>query len=679
MKVVETVMKTVKLQFSNDHYENCINGLSIPPKKRGSFEIGKMIPYLETLSSFVQLIRSDKDKNYNYFISQISRNMTYEKVKKNQFVVKYGEKGTTFYIILTGKVAIVIVKNIKCLLNEEEYIEHLLVLRKNNEMELLRNTISANNNIFHIEENLDSWIQNILKRKDDSAYSDALIAKMEKVMNYAKYNIQNTFGDKVTPEQYIETLNLPDYTLPGNKNRKMLNIPSYSLVNVFSKGQTFGYFALENKNQKRTATLISLEDCEFGLIKKEDYMVLLKSVHDKSRKKFYEVIYSFSIFQSISKGIFENYYYNFFKYVQMERGNKVIQENERTKYLYFLQNGEYAIYTNRSVYDINLLIIELKKRIKENWLKEERENEDFDMSRNFKTEYWRSMIFKKRQAKIGIIKDRDVIGLSDLIIPSTLLSNFTIECQSSRVEMFSIERGNFHNIINRENEVYDNLISFEKHKIEFLIQRLITYKSNVFDEIEKTEFQRNKSSQQIFELMEKKDKNKFPETMSFFSPAKNLCPKAIKPYKNKNIPHSLPSISSSNLSGSALSKRRLHQFKLLKLEQLTESNQRYYNTSTSQNPSSVSTTMRITSLKNEQFLKRYRNTILNQNLFNNLFHSYLKPDNSKSKTPQKSPMRITEYMRKTKITPTTKINYVDCLIMDKFNTYYSQAISTLNK
>ena len=250
MKVVETVMETVKLQFSNDHYENCINGLSIPPKKRGSFEIGKMIPYLETLSSFVQLIRSDKDKNYNYFISQISRNMTYEKVKKNQFVVKYGEKGTTFYIILTGKVAIVIVKNIKCLLNEEEYIEHLLVLRKNNEMELLRNTISANNNIFHIEENFDSWIQNILKRKDDSAYSDALIAKMEKVMNYAKYNIQNTFGEKVTPEQYIETLNLPDYTLPGNKNRKMLNIPSYSLVNVFSKGQTFGYFALENKNQQ---------------------------------------------------------------------------------------------------------------------------------------------------------------------------------------------------------------------------------------------------------------------------------------------------------------------------------------------------------------------------------------------------------------------------------------------
>ena len=68
MKVVETVMKTVKLQFSNDHYENCINGLSIPPKKRGCFEIGKMIPYLETLSSFVQLNRSDKAKNYNDFI-----------------------------------------------------------------------------------------------------------------------------------------------------------------------------------------------------------------------------------------------------------------------------------------------------------------------------------------------------------------------------------------------------------------------------------------------------------------------------------------------------------------------------------------------------------------------------------------------------------------------------------
>ena len=44
-------------------------------------------------------------------------------------------------------------------------------------------------------------------------------------------------------------------------------MPYYEYVKVFSIGQIFSYFALENR--KRTVTIIILEDCEFDVITKQ--------------------------------------------------------------------------------------------------------------------------------------------------------------------------------------------------------------------------------------------------------------------------------------------------------------------------------------------------------------------------------------------------------------------------
>lgn len=676
MKICDTVMKAVKFQYSNDKYENCVNALSISPRKRGSFEINKMIPYLETLSSFAQLLRSEKDKKYNDFIFHIGKMMVYEKIKKNQFIVKYGEKGSKFFIILTGKVAILITKNVKCLLNEEEYIEHLLVLRKNNETEMLRNTITLNKNIYHIEENFDLWLNNILSKKEDPPYSNELFVKIEETLTYIKKNSNTNINNPITPEEYMEKINIPSIYLPDEKNRKLLIIPSYSFVNIFSKGQTFGYFALENKNQKRTATLISLEDCEFGIIEKEIYLLLLKNVHEKARRKFYEMIYSFSFFKSVSKGIFENYYFNFFKYQQMERGNKIIQQGETSNQVFFLQSGEYGIFTDKNICEINDMIIVLKKLIKQKYTKEVNENEEYKMCKHFKPLYWQKLVFQQKYAKIGIIKDRDVVGLFDIINSYNLIANFSVECLSSKSEMFSIQRNNFSNILSREQEVQSSLNEFTIQKIKFLIERLTIYKQNVFDEIQKIEAQKAKSNQKVIEILEKKDKNKFPDSQTSFTPL-TTCQNhshfsnSSLSLKNKN---ELPIIFRP---AQKLSKKRQQKIKMLKLEELTNnSNQRYYHT----NPSSpsVSSPIRLNSVKNENFLQNYKKQIMNQNLFNNVFHSYLHKEAKKDEELKRSCIKMSLYMKSTKREPKAKIIYVDCLIMDKFNTYYSQALSTFS-
>jgi len=61
-----------------------------------------------------------------------------------------GDIGDKFYIILKGKVSILLDRQIKINLTEEEYYMHLLKLRKYNEINFVNKTIDANKKIFII-------------------------------------------------------------------------------------------------------------------------------------------------------------------------------------------------------------------------------------------------------------------------------------------------------------------------------------------------------------------------------------------------------------------------------------------------------------------------------------------------------------------------------------------------
>ena len=249
--------------LTHNIYKNFLDSLIIPPEKRSEEDIERMLPYINTLTSFINSLRQANLKSYNDTLREICQNMTLCSIPKDRFVVKYGEKGNVFYIILNGSISIIIVKNKNGYLSEEEYIEHLLQLRKNKETELLKMTLVLNHNVYKIEGNFDEWLKNQVTKKD--IYSKELINQMKTTLEYMKYNI-DCFQDGVTNEKYLQFINPSDLYETSQKNRKEVIIPYYELINTFNTGQTFGYFALENENHKRTATLITLENCDFGVI-----------------------------------------------------------------------------------------------------------------------------------------------------------------------------------------------------------------------------------------------------------------------------------------------------------------------------------------------------------------------------------------------------------------------------
>ena len=53
--------------------------------------------------------------------------------------------------------------------------------------------------------------------------------------------------------------------------------------------------ALENRNNKRTSTAITITDCELASLDKEDYFELLGGIHHKTRNNIYDLIISYLI------------------------------------------------------------------------------------------------------------------------------------------------------------------------------------------------------------------------------------------------------------------------------------------------------------------------------------------------------------------------------------------------
>ena len=179
--------------LTHNIYKNFLDSLIIPPEKRSEEDIERMLPYINTLTSFINSLRQANLKSYNDTLREICQNMTLCSIPKDRFVVKYGEKGNVFYIILNGSISIIIVKNKNGYLSEEEYIEHLLQLRKNKETELLKMTLVLNHNVYKIEGNFlynIQFISIIFKFLSFFNYK-TYYNKKNKIINLKKYLINN--------------------------------------------------------------------------------------------------------------------------------------------------------------------------------------------------------------------------------------------------------------------------------------------------------------------------------------------------------------------------------------------------------------------------------------------------------------------------------------------------------
>lgn len=709
----------------SDLLQSCITELQKPPNERNNSII---ITYLRTLPAFVQMLKQDVDK-FPELLTQIAKLITFVSYPKHSLIIKNGEKGSDFYITLSGLLQVFAIKPHTYSLTEEEYLFHLFKLRDNQEPELLKECIRLNNCVYPIgEDNFDNFVKNIAYQKGrGQTYQDSprIIARAKETLKKLHVNPEKDkerYKGKLTIEEYLDMnkveLLVTDYSDEA-KQRKNVTIPMHEMVNQIETGQTFGDVALENPNSRRTATLISVDDCYFGVLDKNEYTALVKGVNDKNKRKFFSVIYSYSIFQLISKYSFEKRYYNFFKYQKCERNEMLVIEGSKCDNIYFLLNGEFEVIAHKNVIDVNKLLIQYKQTLIKlsssgnermrncvsnfayvNYVSDEKENEDLLINQKFKTKAQNEMILMKQNIRLGTANNRDIIGLYDFVNMDNGVGLISCKCLSNNCEMYFIPVDIFYKIYDVEESVRDLTNEFFVKKLKMMIDKLNEHKERVFVMMDKHE----EEKALIHYNMNKQNKNKFNKKNRLYKVEHNSVfnykrlNKSISPPTAMTVHNQPPMkkhkrINVSNISNSINTHHRpFESISTSREVVLPKLNVKPYVTKHNNNNNSSNSTN-----SKGIYSKKFKQQFLYANLYDNVFDSYVTPttlttrklptlsgcDDDKSNYQSEIVKRNKRMIELSPSfdhckTESNEMNLIDCLIMDRFNSCYSIALNNIN-
>ena len=500
----------------------CCKALSLFPKTRYKEVLNIIKNYFKSLPGIMDIISKEtNNEKAEKILTQILISMQLESYEKNNIIFKFGDYAEKFYIILKGKVGFLMPKLIKCCLNEEEYIEYLLKLKKNKEDELVKKLLSLNQQYYDLGNDLVYFIKERLynlenKKQDLHHYSrqlykkfKTLIKEMEqnKSLNKNEKNSEDKHKDKnienkiyeeiynngLTIENYINNNKVDNMNLPS-KDRKKINIFLYTLTNVYGNGQTFGNAGLENRNNKRIGTIISIKNTELAVLSKDEYLTLLQPLHLKYREILYNLVNSNNLLGFAPKKAFDKRIYHMFKFVKYKMNTVIFSENNKINSVQIFNNGQFIFTVNKNIIDLNILIIKLKK-IRGKILGKSEEKIESDIEKNiFNIESFKNQKYispeilkiynKKYDLTISIINDKLIVGLYDTVDPETHMPLFDCKCISHFCEGYEISNENLENI--HKEYFYDssnNQLSLMR--IEYYLKRLQQHKIDIENKIEK--------------------------------------------------------------------------------------------------------------------------------------------------------------------------------------------------
>jgi CRP-like cAMP-binding protein len=391
--------------------------------------------YLKTLPMLSSFIRKDSE-NMDEIYSKLTRSLKYSHAYKNKVLFRYGLKAETFYISIKGNLAVLIPEEEKLELSEEEFMLYLIKLKRNDELDILTKCLELNKKAYPITEYYESWFDPKFFRSMN--FKRSVVTDIQEYLNIEEMR-QNQFEEDdmyETPEDYI-LKNMPE-RFEGKHERKLVTIYVYHHVHNVVTGSKFGDVAFHKPSQKRTATIIAVEDCHLGILSKKFYDDWFQKLDDNNIKMQINFLSTIKVFQRMNKAIFQRHNFYLFSRTHLVRGDKIIIEGNEPEYIYFIKEGDYELSINKSIIDMTNTIEFLSGKKTDIF-------EYFHLSGNYilileNPEYSKFMHTKKFN-KLVIIKDKDVVGLDDCLCKGKYI--YTVELISSKGEVFKIKRNVF--------------------------------------------------------------------------------------------------------------------------------------------------------------------------------------------------------------------------------------------
>ena len=303
------------------------------------------------------------------------------------------------------------------------------------------------------------------------------------------------FTGENSVKAYLKSNNVQDRELDP-KGRKLVNIYHYEDMNTFENGQTFGFIALQSKESKRASTAVAIEDCDLGVLNKDEYLKFFEVINTKEKKNLYELLKNYNLITSISEHKFIKRFYHVFEYKRFHKNNIILDVNKPFKELLVFSLGLFIIYININIPELNDLITKIKtirgnllglsKYKIERSLEEKRENQDLIIRRNYMSEKENKILLKKYNYTLSIISDHLILGYPDTVDPITNLPLFNCICTSAETDSYSISNKSI-NLINQDSVVIHDLKEFCLMKMEYNLQRLKQFKKEILSKIKANE------------------------------------------------------------------------------------------------------------------------------------------------------------------------------------------------
>ena len=435
--------------------------------------------YLKHLKSFMQSVTQGQPDDFDMtpLLKKISYDLQCEEHLKNSFVMRVGDIGKNFYVILSGSVSVLVPQVFQISMTKKQYFEHLIMLHKYKEKQLLERTYYNNVGVYpdikleQIEENEKKLLkkkklkekkrkerekkiqlrkESLLKNPHEKE-SILLLYPEEEELSEDEDEEKNEF-EKIknfTLEKYIKEINAEDlYKEKFDSNE--VKIVGYYKVTDLNQGSAFGEYALINDNQQRTASIFVKENSIFGTLSSQSYKISLKSIQENNKKKDIEFVFNTKIFNQISIFVFSQNYWNYFIHRKIFLGDYLFTQNQERNEIYFIQEGEFKITAYQVTHKkINLIISQLG---------------------NFKFE-------KIDYADIGTgidipltyAKKGDILGMEDLLYDNKFFCSAV--CISKKASFFSLDMNIFEKICKLYPKVLDNWKRIEIDKKILMIQK----------------------------------------------------------------------------------------------------------------------------------------------------------------------------------------------------------------
>ena len=439
--------------------------------------------YLSTIQKFLKVL--NVKQGVEQLLFSLSVSLKCEKKQEKSIVFRYGEFGTKCYILLIGCLSILLPKENYVNLTFLVYFKHLILLYLIYEIEILKKTISNNKAIFNIEEDEISNIIEYIKK----CVSKNIPYSQIKILNFDLREITeiityyNKIMDNLVNKNIKHYCNVDDYIKYTYlyENEKSENFEQEELVTIYSyieiikknKGDIFGEVALQNEDKKRTATIICYENSVFGSLSKSAYNNCLRDIEVRKRRNYVNFILSFPIFTEMRWNIFESRYFNYFKLEQINHGDLIIKQNDIYEKVYFVKEGQFQLNSRLSANDLTEILKEKRKMIFKP-----------------KNKYFNN---EKKQYRITIINNKDVIGLEDICFKNRYLVDAV--CISTDALIFSITKNILNDISNKIPEVKLRLENTIKFREKIITERLLEIYKNTEKNYEE-ELRRKKIEQQ---------------------------------------------------------------------------------------------------------------------------------------------------------------------------------------